>query len=96
MPLISSKNHIMPGVAIVTGASRGIGRAIARRLVRDGYRVALNDLPSQRSELVALRSDLAQSENDIFITPADVSVENEVKAMITDVVSNMGALDVVH
>jgi NAD(P)-dependent dehydrogenase (short-subunit alcohol dehydrogenase family) len=85
----------MPGVAIVTGASRGIGRAIACRLARDGYKVALNDLPSQRSELEALRSDLARSGNEIFVSPADVSVESEVKAMIDDVVSNIGGLDVV-
>ena len=96
MLLIStSKYHIMPRVAIVTGASQGIGQAIACRLVKDGYNVALNDLPSQRSELEALRSDLVQSGNKIFISPADVSVESEVKAMITDVVSNMGGLDVV-
>jgi len=96
MPLIStSRYHIMPGVAIVTGASRGIGRAIACRLVRDGYKVALNDLPSQRNELEALRSDLARPGNEIFISPADVSVESEVKAMIDDVVGNMGGLDVV-
>ena len=96
MLLIStSKYHIMPGVAIVTGASQGIGQAIACCLVKDGYNVALNDLPSQRSELEALRSDLVQSGNKIFISPADVSVESEVKAMITDVVSNMGGLDVV-
>ena len=85
----------MPGVAIVTGASRGIGRAIACRLVGDGYKVALNDLPSQRSELEALRSDLARSGNEIFIAPADVSIESEVKATIDDVVSNLGGLDVV-
>jgi NAD(P)-dependent dehydrogenase (short-subunit alcohol dehydrogenase family) len=85
----------MPGVAIVTGAARGIGRAIACRLVRDGFKVALNDLPSQRSELEALRSDLSRSGNETFVSHADVSVEGEVKAMINDVVSNMGGLDVV-
>lgn len=84
----------MPGIAIVTGASRGIGRAIACRLVRDGFKVALNDLPSQRRELEALRSEISQSGNDTFVSPADVSVEGEVKAMINEVVSNMGGLDV--
>ena len=86
----------MPGVAIVTGASRGIGRAIACRLARDGFKVALNDLPSQRGELEALRGDLLRSGNETFISPADVSVEGEVKAMVNDVVSNMGGLDVVR
>jgi len=95
--LTSTSNYlIMPGVAIVTGASRGIGRAIACRLARDGFKVALNDLPSQRGELEALRGDLLRSGNETFISPADVSVEGEVKAMINDVVSNMGGLDAVR
>ena len=85
----------MPGVAIVTGASRGIGRAIASRLVRDGFKVALNDLSSQRSELEALSSELSRSGNETCVSPADVSVESEVKAMIDDVVSKLGGLDVV-
>ena len=86
---------IMPGIAIVTGASQGIGRAIACRLARDGFRVALNDLPSQRSELEALRGDLSRSGKESFISLADVSVEGEVKAMVDDVSNNMGGLDVV-
>ena len=85
----------MPGIAIVTGASWGIGRAIACRLVKDGYKVALNDLPLQSSELESLHSDLSRSGNETFVSTADVSVESEVKAMINDVVSNMGGLDVV-
>jgi len=35
------------GIAIVTGASRGIGQAIARCLSKDGFDIALNDLSSQ-------------------------------------------------
>jgi NAD(P)-dependent dehydrogenase (short-subunit alcohol dehydrogenase family) len=47
-------------VAIVTGCSQGIGRAIATRLVDDGYSVALNDLHFKRPQLEALAAELTE------------------------------------
>jgi NAD(P)-dependent dehydrogenase (short-subunit alcohol dehydrogenase family) len=47
-------------VAIVTGCSQGIGRAIAIRLVEDGYSVALNDLEFKRPALEALAAELTE------------------------------------
>jgi NAD(P)-dependent dehydrogenase (short-subunit alcohol dehydrogenase family) len=46
--------------AIVTGCSQGIGRAIATRLVDDGYSVALNDLEFKRPALEALAAELTE------------------------------------
>ena len=37
--------------ALVTGAARGIGRAIGERLVTDGLRVSVADLPSSQTEV---------------------------------------------
>jgi NAD(P)-dependent dehydrogenase (short-subunit alcohol dehydrogenase family) len=47
-------------VAIITGCSQGIGRAIATRLADDGYSVALNDLESKRSALETLAVELTE------------------------------------
>jgi NAD(P)-dependent dehydrogenase (short-subunit alcohol dehydrogenase family) len=47
-------------VAIVTGCSQGIGRAIASRLADDGYSVALNDLELKRPALESLAVELTE------------------------------------
>jgi meso-butanediol dehydrogenase/(S,S)-butanediol dehydrogenase/diacetyl reductase len=45
-------------VAHVTGAARGIGKAIALRLAQDGHDVAVSDLPTMKSELDVTRKEL--------------------------------------
>ncbi|KAF8911434.1 hypothetical protein CPB84DRAFT_1841930 [Gymnopilus junonius] len=84
----------MTGAALVTGASRGIGRAIALRLAKDGYDVAINDLVSQQNELERLRAEIMELGKASSIFIANVSVEKEVESMISAVVDQMGTLDV--
>ena len=45
-------------VAHITGAARGIGKAIALRLAQDGHDVAVSDLPSMQDELEVTRKDV--------------------------------------
>ncbi len=47
-------------VAHVTGAARGIGKAIALRLAKDGHDVAVSDLPSMKDELEVTRKELEE------------------------------------
>jgi NAD(P)-dependent dehydrogenase (short-subunit alcohol dehydrogenase family) len=84
------------GTAMVTGASRGIGRGIACRLSQNGFTVVINDLPSQKSQLEEVQSHINQQGGKALTFLADVSVENEVTQMIESAVEQTGGLDVVR
>jgi NAD(P)-dependent dehydrogenase (short-subunit alcohol dehydrogenase family) len=77
-------------VALVTGAARGIGRAIARRLLDDGMAVILVDLDRDAGERAA-RALAAHGE--VRFEPADVADEAAVKRLIEDVAERFGRLD---
>lgn len=83
-------------VAIVTGAAQGIGRAIALRLASDGLDVAVDDISSKAELLAELVKDIQNLGRKAIALTFDVSVENEVKLMIAQTVSELGRLDVVN
>jgi len=81
------------GIALVTGASRGIGAAIARRLAADGFSVAVNYVsnPGEADKLVA---ELAQTGVKAVAVQADVSKVDHVRRMFDEVESKLGKIDV--
>ncbi|KAN0082477.1 hypothetical protein V8E55_008272 [Tylopilus felleus] len=85
---------IAKGVALITGSARGIGRGIALRLAKDGFDVALNDVPSKRELLRIVADDIEKIGRRTLLVPADVSVEREVKEMVQDACKELGGLDV--
>jgi NAD(P)-dependent dehydrogenase (short-subunit alcohol dehydrogenase family) len=85
----------MTKVALVTGAARGIGRAIALRLADDGLDVAVNDLADE-PELDAVRQEIEAKGRRSLAVPADVSQEPNVVRIIGEVVEKLGSLDVVN
>ncbi len=78
-------------VAIVTGASRGIGRATAVELAKEGCRVVIN-YKSNTSEAEKTLA-LIGKENGIIIK-ADITDENEVKRLIDETVQTYGRIDI--
>ena len=84
----------MGRVALITGASRGIGRSIAHRLSKDGFHVVLNDHLTQGEALAAVEREIKDKGRQAAIHLADVSVETDVKAMIAES-GKLGSLDVV-
>lgn len=83
------------GTALVTGAAQGIGRSIALRLAGDGFAVACNDVVSKKEELEAVVGEIHLKGRKGLVVVGDVSVEDDVKEMVRQVVKELDGLDVV-
>ena len=79
-------------VAIVTGASRGIGRACAVRLAKDGYTVVVNYSRSEE-EASKVLDEIKAAGGDGMTYKADVSDLAQVKQMIRDTDRKYGQID---
>ncbi|MDV3348994.1 3-oxoacyl-ACP reductase [Leptothoe sp. LEGE 181152] len=81
-------------VAIVTGASRGVGASIAQVLAHEGAAVCVNYLKSVDQASQVVDSIIGQG-GRAFAHQADVTVSSEVEAMVTQVIKTYGRVDVV-
>jgi 3-oxoacyl-[acyl-carrier protein] reductase len=83
----------MARVAVITGASRGIGAATALVLAEHGYRVVVNHRASapQAAEMVAT---IAAAGGEAVAIKADVTVPNDVAAMVDEIDHRWGGIDV--
>jgi len=79
-------------VALVTGASRGIGAAISLALAREGVRVAL--VARSIPDLEAVRQQIEAAGGSALAVQADVSQEAEVRAAVQAAVDRLGRLDI--
>ena len=80
-------------VALVTGAGKGIGSAIAKRLAKEGCFVAVNYNSSESQALETLRT--IESEGGAgMIVKADVTLPAEVRAMFKAVTERAGAVEI--
>ena len=81
----------MEKIAIVTGASRGIGRAVARRIAADGYAVCINYL-ERRDKAEELRAELEAEGRRAMVFRADVADRSDVEAMAAAVRERFGPI----
>lgn len=77
-------------VAVITGAGRGIGRAIAIRFAKEGARIALNDIAVSAGE--ALASQIAAEGGTAFFLRGDAASEEDVSALMSMATDRFGSL----
>src|SRR5438105_350808 len=80
-------------VALVTGATSGIGLAIARRLGEEGCRIAI--CGRDREKLDAALAELRQHSIDVQGMAADIQNPAEVATLVSDTVQAFGRIDIV-
>jgi 3-oxoacyl-[acyl-carrier protein] reductase len=79
-------------VAVVTGAGRGIGRAIALRLAADGAKIVINDLDSQPA--TELEKEIKDAGSDAMVATGSVANPASVAAMMEKANAQWGRLDI--
>ena len=80
-------------VALITGASSGIGQATARLFAKEGARVAL--LSRSEDELEEVAGEIRDGGSEALVVTADISKANDVKAAIRQIDNVWGRLDIV-
>jgi 3-oxoacyl-[acyl-carrier protein] reductase len=89
-----STNRENSRVAIVTGASRGIGRAIALRLAKDGFSVVIN-YAGNESSASAVAREIADGGGRACTVQANVAVAADVERLYASAQREFGQIDVV-
>ena len=89
----ASSKKLQGKVAVVTGASRGIGRAVAKMFAEEGAKVVANYYASTK-EAESLRDEIVDLGGDCLLFKGDVSRSGDVKAMVAAAIAKYGRIDI--
>ncbi len=89
---MSNEGRFKDKVVVITGASSGIGRETAIQFAREGARTVL--VSRSRDKLQKVAAEIAKFNTNVLVIPTDVSSPEQVSAMVKEVVSKYGTVDV--
>ncbi len=89
----SREREITGDVVLITGGSRGLGLALARRFAREGCPIAI--CARDREELERARADLAKRGANVMAITCDVTRQSDVEQTIAEVEQRFGRIDIV-
>src|ERR1043166_3568380 len=99
-PAHSGRSTAMEGVALITGASRGIGAAIAERFAASGLRVAITARTASEGDhrlqgsLATTASSIRSSGGTVLTIPADLARQADRQRIVETVERELGPIDV--
>ena len=80
-------------IAIITGASRGIGKSTALLFAKEGAKIVVNYFSSEK-EALSVVDEIKKIGSEAIAIKCDVSEENEVKEMINHTIDKFGKIDI--
>ncbi len=80
-------------VALITGATRGIGKAIAIKLSKEGYDIAIN-YRKENEELNELKKEIEQNNVKCELVQGDVSIFEDTERFVKEAIEKLGSIDV--
>lgn len=80
-------------VALITGGTRGIGKAIAIKFAKNDYNLVINYV-SDRTDLKSLEEEFKQYNSEVLFVKTDVSKFEDCEKMVKDSIERFGAIDV--
>jgi short-subunit dehydrogenase len=89
---IANLQNLPPPIAVVTGASSGIGEATARRLAQEGFRVVL--VARRGARLKRIAGEIETCREQVVVIPADLSTESERRRLHAEIRRRFGEIDV--
>jgi len=89
------KKRLEKQIAIVTGASSGIGAGVAREMAKEGATLVVNfPVPSTKDMAQEVVDEIVANGGKAVAYQCDVSKEDQVKQMFSDIVTNYGTVDI--